>query len=312
VSALPEGLSGPSAQTYGRWEAILAERLVPLPDQPAESVRTTLAALWHRAAGREFSSRAAAGTALEPLDAQGEARLAALIERRLQGTPLAHITGRQHFMGLEMLASAEALIPREETELLGRAALEALRAAAEDRGEARAIDLCTGSGNVALALAWHEPRAHVWGADLSAEAIAFAGTNARHLGLHDRVTLLTGDLLEPFEPAAFDGTIDVVACNPPYISSARVEALAGEIRDHEPRLAFDGGPLGIRILARLIDEAPRVLRPGGVLAFEVGLGQGPGVRRRLEREEAWSGVEEIADPAGHTRVLVARKRSSAR
>lgn len=304
------GLPDPLVASFRRWEERLEGRLVPLPDQPAESVHATVAALWHAASGRALSARAAVVEPLLPLDEAGEARLAELVARRLEGTPLAHLTGRQRFMGLEMLASPEALIPREETELLARAALAALREAADRTGSARAIDLCTGSGNLALSLAWHEPRAAVWGADLSPEAVAFARRNAGHLGLADRVRLVAGDLFEPFDTPEFAGKVDVVACNPPYISSAKVEAMPDEIRAHEPRLAFDGGPFGIRILARLVDGAPRVLRPGGALAFEVGLGQGPGVRKRIEKAGAWADVTEIKDARGETRALVARLRET--
>ncbi len=308
LSGLPEQ----AASLFRRWESVLAGRLVPLPDQPAESAPSTLAALWHAAAGKPLSSRAAVAVPLPALDAAGEARLADLVERRLAGTPLAHLTARQHFMGLEMLASRDALIPREETELLGRAALAVLREVADGTGTARAIDLCTGSGNLALALAWHEPRARVWGADLSPEAVALACDNAGHLGLSDRVTFLAGDLLKPFDSESFASRVDVVVCNPPYISSAKVATMAGEIRTHEPRLAFDGGPFGIRILVRLIDEAPRVLRAGGTLAFEVGLGQGPGIRKRLEKSGAWADITEVTDAGGETRALVARLREADR
>lgn len=300
------GLPEQAVAVFRRWEGILADRLSPLPDQPAESVHSTLAALWHAAAGRPLSSRTAVAVPLAALDADGEARLAALVERRLAGTPLAHLTGRQHFMGLEMLASEAALIPREETELLGQAALEALSEVAGRNGTARAIDLCTGSGNLALALARHEPRAQIWGADLSSEAVAFARENAKYLGLSDRVTFVTGDLLEPFDSVSFAANVDVVVCNPPYISTAKLATMADEIREHEPRLAFDGGPFGIRILARLLEDAPRVLRNGGVLAFEVGLGQGPGIARRLRRQGGYADVTEITDSHGEMRALLAR------
>ena len=306
VSEALGGLPERSAARFRHWERHLAGRLVPLPDQPAESVFTTLAALWHAAAGRPLSSRAASHATLPDLDEAGFAKLEGLVERRLEGTPLAHLTGRQHFMGLEMLASADALIPREETELVGRAALAALQEAAERTGSARAIDLCTGSGNLALALAWHEPRAHVWGADLSTRAVALARRNAEYLGLAQRVDAGGRRPARSFRYVDFRRHGRRRLLQPPYISSAKVETMAEEIRGHEPRLAFDGGPFGIRILARLIDGAPRLLKPGGVLAFEVGLGQGPGIRRRLERGNTWTDIAEIVDGAGETRALTAR------
>ena len=169
--------------------AALAPRLQTLPDKPEETVEATLRTLWHLAGGQALSVEAAARVALTPLDATGEARLDALIDQRLAGTPLAHLSGRQHFMGLEMLASKDALIPRAETELLGRGALKVLRelAAAAGPGGVTVLDVCTGSGNLALALAHHEPKARVFAADLSAEAVALAQRNAVHLGLASRV-----------------------------------------------------------------------------------------------------------------------------
>lgn len=298
-------LSATAKRAYEDCRRDLEARLVPLPDQPGETAQSTLAALAHAAAGQPLSSRAAASKPLPDLDDAAAARLASLVRERLAGRPLAHLTGRQRFMGLEMLASPEALVPREETELLGRAALARLRAAAAARGEALVLDACTGSGNLALALAAGEPRARVVGADLSPAAVELARRNARHLGLADRASFVAGDLLSPFDSPGPGGGADLVTCNPPYISSARVDAMAGEIRDHEPRLAFDGGPFGIGILARLIDEAPRVLRPGGVLAFEVGLGQGPGIRKRLARDARYAAVEEALDAQGQPRAILA-------
>lgn len=294
---------------YRSLEMDIEGQLVPLADQPAETVAATLAAIWHAAAGNPLSARAAIETPLPVLDPAGEERARELVRRRLEGAPLAHLTGRQRFMGLEMIASPEALIPREETELLARAALAAVQAAADARGKAMAIDVCTGSGNLAAAIAFHEQRSHVWAADLSPDAVALAQRNADRLGLADRVSIALGDLLEPFGKAEFLGQVDLVVCNPPYISSAKVDQMAPEIRGHEPRIAFDGGPFGIRILARLIEAAPALLRGGGVLAFEVGRGQGPGLRRRLERDEHYSSVEEIADANGESRAILARTRA---
>ncbi len=305
MNAALAGLGADQQGLYRALERELAGRFAPLPDQPAETAAATIAAIWHAAAGRPLSARAALDTPLPPLAAGGEALARDLLRRRLEGTPLAHLTGRQRFLGLEMIASSDALIPREETELLGRAALAALGDAVASRGEALAIDVCTGSGNLAAALAFHEPRARLWAADLSTEAVDLARRNAAFLGLEARVTAVAGDLLAPFDTDEFRGRVDLVVCNPPYISSAKVDQMAPEIRGHEPRLAFDGGPFGIRILARLIDAAPALLREGGVLAFEVGLGQGPGLRRRLERHGRYAGIREVADAQGSVRALVA-------
>lgn len=289
--------------------AALGDRLQTLPDKPEETVAATLRTLWHLAGGRALSVETALRTALSPMDKAGEARLAALIEQRLSGIPLAHLSGRQHFMGLEMLAGKDALIPRAETELLGGAALEVLRElAARASGEERVtvIDVCTGSGNLALALAHHEPRARVFAADLSADAVDLARRNAHHLSLHERVELRCGDLLEPFNQPQFHGQVDLLVCNPPYISSKKVDTLAGEIGGFEPRLAFDGGPLGIAILNRVIREAPLYLKPGGWLAVEVGLGQAVAMVKRMQSAGTYGSVRALTNHLGESRAVLAR------
>jgi release factor glutamine methyltransferase len=212
-------------------------------------------------------------------------------------------------MGLEMLAGKEALIPRAETELLGRAALKLLRelaAGANGKQGTAVVDVCTGSGNLALALAHHEPAARVFGADLSADAVDLARRNALHLGLDARVEWRVGDLLEPFNQAEFHGQVDLLVCNPPYISSKKVDTLAGEIGGFEPRLAFDGGPLGIAILNRVIREAPTYLRPGGWLAVEVGLGQAVAMVKRMQGLGTYRLVQALSNELGEPRAVLAQ------
>lgn len=279
----------------------------PVPDKPEETPRNTLLALWSTATGAPLSAVAAADIEPPLLDTDAAQRLDAMLDRRLDGVPLAHLTGRQHFLGLDLLAGPEALIPRRETELLGRAAVALARNACEGGQGALAIDVCTGSGNLALVLAHHVQGLRVLGADLSEEAVALAQRNARLLGLDARVTFRTGDLLAPFDAPQFHGAVDLLTCNPPYISSGKVGTMAAEISAHEPRLAFDGGPLGVSLLTRLMQDAPRFLRAGGWLAFEVGLGQGAAMARRLRNDPAWSEVRELMDDAGAVRALLARR-----
>jgi release factor glutamine methyltransferase len=283
----------------------LSAGLQLLPDKPEETADSTLRALWHTAAGVPMSAQKASGLALRMLNAAEIERLQELILERVAGIPLAYLTGRQHFMGLELFAGREALIPRMETELLGWGALDALRALATDRDEAVVVDVCTGSGNLALALASHAPEAQVYAADLSGEAVALARRNAEYLQLQSRIEFRVGDLLAPFDEPAFHGNVDLLVCNPPYISSSKVETMPREIIGHEPRLAFDGGPFGIRIVERLIREAPRFLRNGGCLAFEVGLGQGPALMKRMSGDQRYSRLYSIEDGAGAVRAIVA-------
>jgi len=284
--------------------AQLAAGLRLVPDKPEETAETTLRALCLAAAGNPVSARKAASHALPLLDDAGFAKLRDLLAQRLAGTPLAYLTGRQQFMGLELCAGPEALIPRAETELLGQVSLDLLRGAAAHKDEPVVLDVCTGSGNLALALAHYVPKARVYAADLSSAALTLAQRNARCLGLESRVEFREGDLLAPFDEPGFQGRVDLLVCNPPYISSGKVATMPHEIIGHEPRLAFDGGALGIRILERLIREAPRFLRQGGFLAFEVGLGQGPALVKRMSA--GYSQVRPIEDQAGAVRVIVAQ------
>lgn len=286
------------------------ERLPTQPDLPEETAEATLRALWHAAAGHPLSASSAGETALPALDDEGLQRLRALADRRMAGVPLAHLTGRQRFLDMEMLATADALVPRRETELLAR---EAIGIAAPLAPGALVVDACTGCGNIALALARHGPgHLRVFGADISDEAIALARENARHLGLADQVTFECGDLLAPFETEEFLGRVSLLTCNPPYISSGRVDDLGHAATGREPRLAFDGGPLGVAILVRLLQDAPRLLADGGWLAFEIGLGQGAAFARRLQASPDWDVVRPATDAHGAMRVLAARRAPRAR
>ena len=248
-----------------------------LPDKPEETVDSTLRALWMTAAGSPMSAEAAVEAKLPELDAKGLALLDSLIEQRLAGIPLAHITGRQRFLDIELLAGHEALVPRKETELLARLAIELGKDLAAERASIMAIDVCTGCGNVALAIARDVPAARVFGADLSEEAVTLAARNAEHLGLAEHAQFRAGDLLQPFDQPAFLGNVDLLTCNPPYISSAKVGQMAEEISAHEPRLAF-----------------------------EVGLGQGPAMQKRLTSAGVYHDIKTIADHNGAIRALAAR------
>jgi len=286
--------------------AELKERWTPQPDKPEETPEVAIRALWFAAANDPRGIARVEGS-LPELDAAGIARLRTMVGQRAAGIPLAHLTGRQSFFGIELLAGPGALIPRLETQALVTGALERVRDVVKAQGKALVIDLCTGAGNVALALAHSEPAATVIGADLSEEAVELAGRNARYLGLEDRVSFRQGDLYAPFEEARFQGSVDVITCNPPYISSAKVPLMSKEIAEHEPSLAFDGGPFGVNILMRLIAQAPKFLTPNGWLCFEVGLGQGDGVRTRLERSGLYTDFQAVKDSKGDVRAVVVRR-----
>ncbi len=294
------------AKLFQELLAETATKLSVLHDKPEETTESTVRALWQVAAGAPMSAEQAAKTALPALDAAAVGRLRELLKERLAGIPLAHLTGRQRFMGLELMTSKAALVPRKETELLGHVALAVLRQLASGQESLRVIDVCTGAGNLALALATHEPKALVYASDLSSEAVELARRNGTLLGLGGRVEFRQGDFLNPFADSSFNRNVDLLVCNPPYISSGKVGTLPTEIIGHEPSLAFDGGPFGVKILQRLLTEAPQFLRPDGWLAFEVGLGQGPALMDRMRRNPAYADLAAVVDAAGAVRAVVAR------
>lgn len=283
---------------------------VPLPDKPEETAERVLCALWRTACGVPASADRALRADLPPLDAACAGRLRALLGQRRAGVPLAHLTGRQGFLGLELLASPEALIPRKETEILGRAALAKLTCLEQAGSALTVIDICTGSGNLALAYAYYVPGARVFASDLCQEAVDLAQRNLEHLSgrldLRERVEFRQGDLLEPFDRPEFHGKCDLLSCNPPYISAAKVKQMHPEIANFEPQAAFNGGIYGVSVLMKLVKQAPIFLKPGGWLGFEVGSGQGALMARQLEKHPSYSAVETYKDSGGEIRALFAR------
>jgi len=214
--------------------------------------------------------------------------------------------GRQTFLGVELLCGPGALVPRAETEILGRTALEKLRSCPAG---VRVIDMCCGAGNLACAIATHLPGAKVWASDLTDGSVQWARRNVEQLGIGDRVMVAQGDLFAGLEGKGLEGTVDAVVCNPPYISTGRLAGDRTALLETEPREAFDGGPYGLSIHQRVIGDAPRFLRPAGWLLMEFGLGQHRQVKILLERSRRFVELGFISDAAGAPRVAVARLRT---
>ena len=277
------------AQMEANWQG--------LPDKPEETPHSTLCALWNYVTQDELES-------IRDLTPEDAVRIKDLVVRRMEGEPLAYLVGRQHYMGVPLMTSPDAMIPRKETELLGQTALQIAQRLAAERGKLQALDLCTGSGNVALALAHYVNEYHGIGSDISEGAIRLAQRNASALRVADRVQFLAGDLFEHFNRAGFVQVFDLITCNPPYIATANAEKMADEIAQYEPREAFDGGPFGINLMMRLIREAPNFLKPGAWLVFEVGLGQGEVMQRMMEKTTAYQRIDCRRDENGNIRVLL--------
>jgi release factor glutamine methyltransferase len=234
---------------------------------------------------------------LANLSAEGAVRYYALIERRLAGEPIQYITGETEFYGLPFRVNRNVLIPRPETEHL----VEKVLALAASFERPRIVDVGTGSGAIAVALAHSLSAARISAVDVSAGALGVARENAIQNGVADRVRFLEGDLLGPVADELFE----IVVSNPPYVAEGDRNSLAVEVRDYEPSLAlFAGG--GLDIYRRLIPSARAALVPGGYLALEIGCGQDSAVAGLLA-DSGFEQVEFAADLQGIPRVACGRR-----
>jgi len=239
------------------------------------------------------------GLHLEPSrDIEGDrlAELEGLVARRVRHEPLQYLLGTDEFHGLRLALGPGVFIPRPETELLVARALAVCPA-----GPAAILDLCTGSGAVACALAARRPRAAVWAAELSPDAARWARRNTARLGLADRVRVVEGDLFAPV--AGLVGACDLIVANPPYIPEPALGSLPEEVRAWEPWLALDGGPDGLAVVDRILADAPRFARAGGWLLLEIGDEHAAPLRARLAADSRYGEPAFHRDVSGTERVL---------
>jgi len=170
----------------------------------------------------------------------------------------------------------------------------------------RVIDMCCGAGNLACAVAIHVSQSRVWASDLTDCCIEWTGRNVAHLQLGHRVTVGQGDLFAGLERFGLDGSIGLIVCNPPYISTGRLDTERAGLLALEPREAFDGGPYGLSIHQRVFADSPRFLRAGGWLMMEFGVGQHRQVKILADRAKRFSDTEFVSDASGAPRVLITR------
>lgn len=200
-----------------------------------------------------------------------------LIVRRINHEPVAYLIGRREFYGLDFYVDQRVLIPRPETELLVDAVLGQLEMRTEDLAPGdrlRVLDVGTGCGAIALAVAANSPGVDVYATDLSSDAIEVARLNIRRLDARCQVKLLHGDLLTPFRHKVDANRVDIIAANLPYIDSQEYKSLAPDVLNYEPQLALEAGPQGLDAISRLLEQAPQHIRPGGVIFLEIGADQG--------------------------------------
>jgi release factor glutamine methyltransferase len=241
----------------------------------------------------------------EPLAHEESEVLRALLQRRRQHEPLQYITNIQEFWSLALAVDARVLIPRSETEVVVETALRLLLQSAIRNPQSAILDVGTGSGCIAIALAKELPQAEVWATDISPEALAVASENARKHGVAERIHFLHGDLFLPV--ADRRSGFDLIVSNPPYIARSDFAALQPEVRDWEPRGALDGGPEGLDFYRRLLREGAAYLRAGGWLVMEIGHGQGAAIMRLVQGQGDLTAAACITDYAGRERVTVASK-----
>lgn len=222
-----------------------------------------------------------------------------LVQRRAKSEPVAYLVGHREFFSLDFLVTPAVLIPRPETETL---VLEVLTLA-KTLPQPRLLDLCTGSGCVAIAVARNCPQATVTATDRSAAALDVARANVHKHHLEDRITLRCGDLFTALDaPERFH----LVMCNPPYVPTAEIPRLAADVRAYEPREALDGGADGLEVIRRILREAPPYVVPGGWVLLELSPEQAPAVQQFAQGLDAYGEIALIKDLAGQPRVLRAR------
>jgi release factor glutamine methyltransferase len=226
-----------------------------------------------------------------------------MVARRAAGEPLQHITGRQEFYGLDFVVTPDVLIPRPETEFV----VEQVLGLAEKVFQLTPliVDIGTGSGCIAVALARGLPAARLVGTDISAAALYIARKNAERNGVDGRIEFLEGDLFQALEGKGIEGSVDIIATNPPYVPANRPDSVERQVRDYEPALALFGGEDGLMFYSRLLERAPTYLKLGGYLVCEIGYSQLDAVRDIIDRT-AFELVEVTSDLQGIPRTLTVR------
>ena len=233
------------------------------------------------------------------LDAENYQRAISLIERRAAQEPLQYVLGSQEFCGLDMVVNPGVLIPRPESELLVEEAIALLGA----HPQPVILDVGTGSGCLGISIGLALKRARVIASDRSLSALQVARTNARKHGMDSRISWLAGDLLAPLLSSGLAGKVTAIIANLPYISHDEWDRLSPDVKDFEPCLALDGGPDGLDVYRRLLQEAPGVLAPEGVVLMEVGLGQADCLCREVSDSNRFEVTKVQPDSQGISRMV---------
>ncbi len=237
----------------------------------------------------------------------GREVLERLIQRRISGEPLQYILGRQEFWSINLRVDPRVLIPRPETELLVEQSLSILSKKTFEHNPS-VLEIGTGSGAIAIALAKEAKHLFLVATDISRDALILARENAKTAGVQDQIEFVNGDLFGPLRPSREKRPFELIVSNPPYIVRHKICTLAKEVKDYEPKIALNGGEDGLGFYRRIVPEAPAYLRAGGWLLLEVALGQGSDVSDLIEEEGSFCKPECLPDLSGIGRVVKAQRR----
>ncbi len=244
-----------------------------------------------------------------PVDGAVRTAFEESVERRAKREPSEYITGETEFFGLKLKVTRDVLIPRPETEAVVEAAIGAVvDLQARTRDDIFVVDLCTGSGCIAVAMARELLRCRIYATDVSAAAIKVANENAEANGVQERITFLAGDLYGPLKRYGLFGHMDVIVSNPPYVARSDMDSLPPEIREYEPPTALIGGEDGLDFFRRIIRDAPFFLVPGGYIVLEAGFGQAEKVEGLLSSDGRFGEIGAKKDLSSIERVVVARRK----
>lgn len=230
-----------------------------------------------------------------------------LVLKRSKHVPIAYLTGHKEFMSIDFEVNEKVLIPRPETETLIEATLSQMLSGHPDR-EWVAIDMGTGCGNIAVALAKSQ-NVRIYASDISEDALSISKKNAKKNKVEKSIRFLCGNLFKPFDGLNLNGKIDFIVSNPPYVSSADFEKLPIDIKQYEPRIALDGGTDGIDFYPELVKGAEEFLKPHGFLIMEIGYGQVEEIKKLVSLRRLFFEPEIVLDYGGIERVIICTRRS---
>jgi release factor glutamine methyltransferase len=235
---------------------------------------------------------------------------ARVVRMRQEGVPMEYILGAASFAGLRLKCTEKTIVPTEYTRLLVDVVVDFIEKRQLSVKEQTIIDVGTGCGNIAIAIALRTENVKILATDISPEALEIAQTNLDTYNSNEKIDLVCGDLFSPFQGGIYEGKIDIIISNPPYIPTSSLNKMPREVIEFQPRIALDAGPYGLDFYQRLVRDSGSMLKSGGILVFEVGEGQDKLVNRILSRHGGYEDIRYYKDQDGTIRVCSAVKKQT--